>query len=144
MKEITENICCSEVKIVIGRESLSRLSELKDHNVAIIYSKRINIDKISSYLSNPYYIPIDDGEEAKDLSNIIDIIKKLFERNFDRGDYIVAVGGGTITDIAGFVASIYLRGLNLVNIPTTLLGMVDAAIGGKNGVFNSNTLKNIK
>ncbi|MEM0016008.1 MAG: 3-dehydroquinate synthase [Saccharolobus sp.] len=142
MKEITENICCSDVKIVIGRESLSRLSELKDHNVAIIYSKRINIDKISSYLSNPYYIPIDDGEESKDLSNIIDIIKKLFERNFDRGDYIVAVGGGTITDIAGFVASIYLRGLNLVNIPTTLLGMVDAAIGGKNGV-NFSGIKNV-
>jgi 3-dehydroquinate synthase len=142
MREIFENVCCSDVKIIVGEGSLSKLSELGDNNVAVIYSKQIDIGKVMYYLPNAYYIPINDGEEAKDLSNVINIIRELFNRNFDRGDYIVAVGGGTVTDVAGFVSSIYLRGINLVNVPTTLLGMVDAAIGGKNGV-NFNNIKNV-
>ncbi|WP_338600103.1 3-dehydroquinate synthase [Sulfolobus tengchongensis] len=142
MREVTENICCSEVKVVIGEGSLSKLLDIKDHKIGVIYSKKLNIDNVIKYLSDPYLISIEDGENAKDLSNIMLLVNELFERNFDRSDYIIAVGGGTVTDIAGFVASIYLRGINLVNVPTTFLGMVDAAIGGKNGV-NFNNIKNI-
>ncbi len=142
MIEISDDVCCSKVNIVIGKGALSKLNEIKDKNVALIHSKKINVDGIKTYLEKFYDIPINDGEDAKDLSNVILIIKELFNRGFDRGDYIVALGGGTVTDVAGFVASIYLRGINLINIPTTLLGMVDASIGGKNGV-NFGDIKNV-
>ncbi|TRM85751.1 3-dehydroquinate synthase, partial [Sulfolobus sp. A20-N-G8] len=142
MIEISEDICCSKVNIVIGKGALSKLSEIKDKNVALIHSKKINVDGIKTYLERFYDIPINDGEDSKDLSNVMLIIKELFNRGFDRGDYLVALGGGTVTDVAGFVASIYLRGINLINIPTTLLGMVDASIGGKNGV-NFGDIKNV-
>ncbi|QXJ33426.1 3-dehydroquinate synthase [Saccharolobus shibatae] len=143
MRESLEDICCSKIRVIVGEGSLSKLSEIKDSNTIVIYSKRVDVtDKINKYLPNAYFIPINDGESAKELSNVISIVEKLFERNFDRGDYVIAVGGGTVTDVAGFIASIYLRGLNLVNVPTTFLGMVDAAIGGKNGV-NFNNIKNL-
>ncbi|AAK40642.1 3-dehydroquinate synthase [Saccharolobus solfataricus] len=143
MREILEDICCSEVRVVVGEGSLSKLSKIKDNNAAVIYSRKISIaDKINKYLPNAYFIPINDGESTKELSSVISLVEKLFEKNFDRGDYIIGVGGGTVTDVAGFLASIYLRGLNLINVPTTFLGMVDAAIGGKNGV-NFNNIKNL-
>jgi 3-dehydroquinate synthase (EC 4.2.3.4) len=66
----------------------------------------------------------------------------LMDAGFTRGDHLLALGGGTVLDVAGFAASIYMRGIDLVNIPTTLLGMVDAGIGGKTGV-NFGNAKNM-
>ncbi|MEM3369044.1 MAG: 3-dehydroquinate synthase family protein, partial [Thermoproteota archaeon] len=70
------------------------------------------------------------------------MLDAMFHNDFTRTDFVVAIGGGTIIDLSGFIASIYMRGVNLVNVPTTLLGMVDAALGGKNGV-NFGGIKNI-
>jgi len=79
-------------------------------------------------------LEVPDGEACKTTDWLIRIWEHLQERKFDRRDTIVALGGGSVTDLAGFAASTYLRGLNLVLIPTSLLGMVDAAIGGKTGI----------
>lgn len=74
------------------------------------------------------------GEAEKNLATVARLYDALVERRAERGDAIVALGGGVTTDLAGFVAATYLRGVPLVQVPTSLLGMVDAAIGGKTGV----------
>ncbi|CAN5645526.1 3-dehydroquinate synthase family protein [soil metagenome] len=78
--------------------------------------------------------PIGDGEDAKHLGTVEDLCRDLARWGATRADVIVAVGGGVVTDVAGFVASVYHRGLPVVHVPTSLLGQVDAAIGGKTGV----------
>lgn len=75
-----------------------------------------------------------EGEDAKDLGTVEDLCRDLAEWGLTRGDVIVAVGGGVVTDTAGFVAAVYHRGVPVVHVATTLLGQVDAAIGGKTGV----------
>ncbi len=74
------------------------------------------------------------GEKHKSLSAISGIVKPYFEAGFDRKSCLVALGGGVITDLGGFIASILLRGISAIYLPTTLLGQIDAAIGGKTGV----------
>jgi len=77
---------------------------------------------------------IGDGEDAKHLGTVEDLCRDLAQWGLTRGDVIVAVGGGVVTDVGGFVAAVYHRGVPVVHVPTTLLGQVDAAIGGKTGV----------
>jgi 3-dehydroquinate synthase len=79
-------------------------------------------------------IVIPAGEQQKTLQRVQEIYGVLYERRVRRSDTIVALGGGVIGDLAGFVAASYLRGLGLVQVPTTLLAQVDAGIGGKVGV----------
>ena len=74
------------------------------------------------------------GEEAKSLASVEDLCRAWSRWGLTRGDVVVAVGGGVVTDVAGFAAAVYQRGVAVVHVPTTLLGMVDAAIGGKTGV----------
>jgi len=81
-------------------------------------------------------------ESSKDLSTIGSLARQLLQMEVTRNTTIIGVGGGVITDITGFLASVYMRGVPFGFVPTTLLGMVDAAIGGKNGV-NSGMNKNI-
>ena len=77
---------------------------------------------------------IGDGEAHKDLSTINELCREWARWGLNRGDVVVGLGGGLVTDVAGFAAASYHRGLPVVHVPTTLLGMVDAAIGGKTGV----------
>ena len=79
-------------------------------------------------------IEIEAGEEMKNISTCVEIWSILADLGADRKSAILNLGGGVITDLGGFVASTFKRGIDFINIPTTLLGMVDAAIGGKNGV----------
>ena len=81
------------------------------------------------------------GEHSKSLATVEDITKQLLAMQATRSAILIGIGGGVISDITGFVASVYMRGIKFGFIPTTLLSMVDAAIGGKNGVnvgFNKN------
>ena len=142
MRVLNETICDSNVSIYVGQGALKVLEELKDKKVALFYSKKIDPSKVKAHLKNYIEVPMIDGEEAKDINYALKLVKTLFENGFDRGDYVIALGGGTVTDVVGFVASIYMRGINLINIPTTLLGMVDASIGGKTGV-NFENVKNV-
>ncbi|MEM8708434.1 MAG: 3-dehydroquinate synthase family protein [Actinomycetota bacterium] len=79
-------------------------------------------------------IELPDGEAAKSLSVVEDVCRQLARAEFTRADAIVAVGGGVVTDVGGFAASVYHRGIRFVSVATTLLGQIDAAIGGKTGV----------
>lgn len=86
-------------------------------------------------------IEIESGEAEKNINTCVEIWNILTELGADRKTLLINIGGGVITDIGGFVASTYKRGIDFVNIPTSLLSMVDASIGGKNGVDLGN-LKN--
>lgn len=81
-------------------------------------------------------------KEAKNITTALSLIDALLEARADRKACLIALGGGMITDLGGFVASIYKRGIQVVNVPTTLIGMVDASIGGKTAV-NYKDCKNI-
>lgn len=74
------------------------------------------------------------GEKSKTLKTVEELAEKMIAKNFDRKDAIIALGGGVVGDLAGFLASIFMRGIPYIQIPTTLLAMVDSAIGGKTGV----------
>ncbi len=77
---------------------------------------------------------VPDGEAAKSLQQVEALYTKLLENHFERGAVIIALGGGVVGDLAGFVAATYLRGVDFVQVPTTLLAQVDSSIGGKTGV----------
>jgi 3-dehydroquinate synthetase len=75
-----------------------------------------------------------DGEDAKTFATVDDLCRQFARGGMLRGDAVVALGGGVVGDTAGFTASVYARGIDVVQVPTTLLAMVDSAIGGKTGV----------
>ncbi|MEU3609691.1 3-dehydroquinate synthase [Streptomyces sp. NPDC035033] len=79
-------------------------------------------------------LEVPDGEPAKDTSVVVGLWRAFADAGLTRDDAVVAVGGGAVTDVAGFAAAGWLRGVRLVTVPTTLLGMVDAAVGGKTAV----------
>ena len=116
------------------KEKYNSIFVLTDENINTIYSSII--DAVSSYK-----IVIPAGEDYKTLDNVCFIWNALLENNAGRDSLLVNFGGGTISDVGGFAASCYKRGIDFINIPTTLLAMVDASIGGKNGL-NYNGLKN--
>ncbi len=76
----------------------------------------------------------DGGEEGKTMQGIERALEKMTECSFTRGDCVVAVGGGVVGDMGGFAASLYMRGIDFYNIPTTLLSQIDSSIGGKTGI----------
>ena len=101
------------------------------------------IDRLYPELLAPYGpVLIGKGESIKTLQTIEAVYRKFLEAGIDRSTFVLGIGGGIVTDITGFAASTYMRGLRFGFIPTTLLGQVDAAIGGKNGV-NIDGYKNI-
>ena len=76
---------------------------------------------------------VGDGEAAKSLATVEELCRAWSRWGLTRADHVVAVGGGLVTDVAGFAAAVYHRGVAVTHVPTTLLGMVDAAIGGQDG-----------
>lgn len=94
----------------------------------------LNIFIKKTEIENFEKIIINSGEENKNIDSCLFIWEKLNTFKADRKSLLINLGGGVLTDIGGFVASTYLRGINFINIPTTLLGMVDAAHGGKTGI----------
>jgi len=93
------------------------------------------IDRLYRPLLAPHQrVLIGSGESIKTLQTVENIYRRFIESGVDRQTFVLAVGGGIVTDIAGFAASTYMRGLDFGFIPSTLLGQVDASVGGKNGV----------
>lgn len=116
----------------------------KGSRVAIVISSALR-DRLDSFTFDEvelHILEIPDGEPGKDLATLDLIWSKLGEWGFTRSDLLVAIGGGATTDIAGFAAATWLRGIDWISVPTTLAGMVDAAIGGKTGM-NSSFGKNL-
>ena len=106
---------------------------ISDSNVAPLFVDRIN-DSLTSAGFRPTLITIPAGEQSKTLKQATAICDQMVAAGLDRQSFVVGLGGGMIGDISGFVAAIYHRGILHVQIPTTLLAMVDSSIGGKTGV----------
>lgn len=125
------------------RGDLSPFASSRDR-VAIIYSAAMSASMPTFNFAHAEVtlIEIPDGEAGKTSTIITYIWGKLAEAGFTRSDLIVAIGGGTVTDVAGYAAASWLRGIDWVAIPTTLAGMVDASVGGKTGI-NSPYGKNL-
>ena len=83
-----------------------------------------------------HVVTIPDGEQYKTLATVEDILNQCFEHKLDRKSLLIAFGGGVIGDMTGFTASLYQRGIDFIQVPTTLLSQVDASVGGKTGVNN--------
>lgn len=116
----------------------------KRSRVAIVFPATFSSDLPSFNLANTEVtlIPVPDGEAGKSARVVDHIWGELARNNFTRSDLVVAIGGGTVTDLAGFAAASWLRGIDWVAVPTTLAGMVDASVGGKTGI-NSPFGKNL-
>ena len=144
-QEIKFNNQNSEYSILIGKNTINELPKKikslcpKAKNVALILDKKIpykfkNVlkNKLKNY--NLLILPFTANEKNKSINSVNRYLKILLSKNFNRSDLLIAVGGGITGDVAGFIASIFKRGINFINIPTTLLAQVDSAVGGKTGV----------
>lgn len=129
----------------VGRGTLSGIAELIGpgvHKVLIVHQPTLSAlaGELRASLSEHYEVllaEIPDGEAAKRVEVAAFCWQILGTSNFTRSDAIIGFGGGAATDLAGFVAATWLRGVKLIQVPTTVLGMVDAAIGGKTGINTS-------
>jgi 3-dehydroquinate synthase len=122
-------------------QELSRfVTTLKPTSVFILTDENVNkyclpgLLELCQILKSAVVIEIPSGEDEKNISIFARIISMLQESLADRNSLLINLGGGVICDLGGFVASVYKRGIRFINIPTTLLAMVDASIGGKNGI----------
>lgn len=98
----------------------------------------LHLETLLSHIEAPeiHAVTVPDGEEYKTLETLETILNTLFEHKLDRKSLLIAFGGGVIGDMTGFAASVYQRGIDFIQIPTTLLSQVDASVGGKTGVNN--------
>src|ERR1700751_5943182 len=128
--------------VVIGTGLLNELDELLSgrHRVAILHQPVLaqTAEAIRNQLAgkgvDAHRIEIPDAEAGKELPVVGFIWEVLGRIGIGRKDVLVSLGGGAATDVAGFAAATWLRGVSIVHVPTTLLGMVDAAVGGKTGI----------
>ena len=111
----------------------TRVMLVSDERVALFYERPM-VDALSELGldASSFILPV--GEEEKRLPRVVSLLDELVVQKFARDDLVLALGGGVVSDMAGFAASIYRRGVPWIAVPTTLLGMVDASIGGKTGV----------
>lgn len=128
-------------RIIVG-ESFGNLSRYcRNSRTFIITDSRVNRIYGKDFPSSAV-IEIEPGEEVKTISTVEYIYRRLIAMGADRSSLVVGIGGGVVSDITGFAASTFLRGVNFGFVPSTLLSQVDAAIGGKNGI-NVNSYKNM-
>ena len=139
-------------------ETIHLKTDSNPYDITICALKKINLDKYSKVLivTNPcvsalhiskllscinhkevFICTLKDGEQYKNLASIEFILENAFIYKLDRKSLIISFGGGVISDMSGFAASIYQRGIDFISIPTTLLAQVDASVGGKTGINNS-------
>ncbi|GAA5153250.1 3-dehydroquinate synthase [Nocardioides marinquilinus] len=146
----------SPYDVVVGHHLAGRLADLVGDalRVAVICPEALThlVDDLVGPLLDPLpdgmderdvtVLAVPDGEEAKTAEVLVACWEGLGEEGFTRSDVVVTLGGGATTDLGGFVAASWLRGVRVVHVPTTLLAMVDAAVGGKTGI-NTSSGKNL-
>lgn len=122
------------VSRILIDESVSNLSKYVRHEKTVIVTDA-NVHKLYGHLfSNQKVIQIGSGENVKTLHTVERIYRQFLKFEVDRSWFVIGIGGGIVCDIAGFLASTYMRGLRFGFVPTTLMAQVDASIGGKNAV----------
>lgn len=145
MKKITVS-ASRTYDIIIGSDLLDRAGQLasevispcravivSDDTVAELYSERL-ITSLKAAGFSPEMIVIPHGEDSKSAESYIKILNYLADMRLSRSDCLFALGGGVVGDLTGFVAATYLRGIEFIQIPTTLLSMVDSSVGGKTAI----------
>ncbi len=141
MEKININTPGSRSEILVGAGWKSLPGLLPENGVVIITDD--NIHRLyGDKFPHATVISVSPGEESKKLEVIADLAGKLLEAGIDRNGFILAIGGGVVCDLAGFLASVYLRGIRCGYVSSSLLSQVDASTGGKNGV-NLGGTKNI-
>lgn len=113
-------------------EKGTRCVVVSDSNVAPIYAENV-LDALTDAGYQASLFIFEAGEKSKHIGTVTQILDFFCERNLTRHDFVVALGGGVTGDLAGFAASIYLRGISVIQIPTSLLAQIDSSIGGKTG-----------
>lgn len=146
MKKVKVNTTSNSYTVFIGSNIFKTLPEfIRKFNlpkqVCVIIDEKVeqiygsNIRKvINGFAVKKYFVVLPASERIKSFKTLKEIFTGLYEEKFGRDTLILAIGGGTIGDVAGFAASTYMRGLPLIHIPTTLLSAVDSTIGGKTGI----------
>ncbi len=131
-RDILDN-CCEYIKQVTQAE---KILVITDSNVAPLYAKKIlfALEK-EGYDTSLFTFPA--GEENKNLKTVENMLDAMSRFGLSRKDLVIAVGGGVTGDMAGFAAAIYLRGIDFIQIPTSLLSQVDSSVGGKTGCDTS-------
>ncbi|MBR4555852.1 MAG: 3-dehydroquinate synthase [Clostridiales bacterium] len=147
MRTITVRAASKSYEVLIGTGAVSVLGEqakkvcpgalkalvVSETNVAKYY-----LDKVKNVLAEAGFEVIDyvfeAGEQNKNINEIAGMWNRMAEAGFTRTDFVVGLGGGVTTDMAGFAASTFLRGIKVIQLPTSLLAMVDASVGGKTGI----------
>ncbi len=146
---INVNLPDRSIDILVERGALSMAADVimnKQRRVMIVSDTGVPtkyIDTLKASLGeNAHTFIFPDGESSKNLDTLTELIRAILSASFTRGDAVVALGGGVVGDLSGFAASMYMRGIDFYNIPTTLLSQVDSSVGGKTAV-NVGGYKNI-
>lgn len=130
MKTITGKNLLTKINNLFDFSKFSKIAVLTDENIP-----RSFINKIEKSLSRELIkIIIPSGEKEKNIETVKKIWKKMFNEGLDRRSLLINLGGGVVCDMGGFAASTFMRGIDFLNVPTTLLAQVDAGIGGKTGI----------
>lgn len=134
-----ELVVAGETRVMItrGADGAAVLGGAAASQVVVITQPgaAVNARQLAGGMPGPVtVIEVPDGDDAKSFAVVESVVGDLVRSGLDRDGLVIGVGGGAVTDLAGFVASIYLRGVRVHLVPTTLLGAVDAAIGGKTGI----------
>ena len=119
--------------IIAKNHKAGRYALITDNCVGSIYAKQM-MDSFKDVGLKINLIEFPAGESSKNFNTVLDIVGKLLELGADRGTMLIALGGGVVGDLVGFIASIYMRGIPYIQIPTTLIGQVDSSIGGKTAI----------
>ena len=146
MKKIIIPIPNKSYEVLIHKGLLQEIDKYIDKNREIVIISDDNIPKqyinsILPLLNNPTTLFVPQGEASKSMETANSLLNLLVEYKVTRGALLIALGGGVIGDLVGFVASIYLRGIDYIQIPTTLLSQIDSSVGGKVGI-NAENMKN--
>lgn len=133
------NTSMGQYNIVLRRGALNDIASHYDINKRALIVTDSGVpseyaEKVASQFKNAIIKTIPQGEKSKCFDTFRELLEVLSENEFSRSDCIVAVGGGVVGDLSGFTASTYMRGIDFVNIPTTLLSQVDSSIGGKTAI----------
>ncbi|MGH9122357.1 MAG: iron-containing alcohol dehydrogenase, partial [Acidimicrobiales bacterium] len=135
MRELKIDLGDRSYPVFVGPGARHRLAEVLPpgvRRVVVVTQEAVPLEVDSGVEQEK--LVLGPGEEAKTLASLEELCRGFARFGLTRSDAVVALGGGVVTDVAGFAASAYHRGVAVVNVPTTLLGQVDAAIGGKTGV----------
>lgn len=119
--------------IIAKNYKAGRYVMITDNSVGSIYAKQM-MESLKDVGLNINLIEFPAGESSKNINTVLDIVGKLLELGADRSTMLIALGGGVVGDMVGFIASIYMRGIPYIQIPTTLIGQVDSSIGGKTAI----------